>query len=123
MADKQDIVGMLNLYEASFLALENENILDEAREFTTKCLKEKLEKNIGDESMLMLINNALELPLLWRIPRFEAMWYIDAYKRRSNMKSSLLELAELDFNIVQGIHQEDLKNLSMYVLYAFGMHH
>ncbi|KAK1421121.1 hypothetical protein QVD17_23229 [Tagetes erecta] len=113
MADvEEDMVGMLNLYEASFFGVENENILDEAREFTTKCLREKIENNIGDESILMLISHALELPLLWRVPRFEAMWFIEAYRRRSNKKSSLLELAELDFNILQGVHQEDLKNLS-----------
>ncbi|KAI7736799.1 hypothetical protein M8C21_011234, partial [Ambrosia artemisiifolia] len=110
---KEDIVGMLNLYEASFLAVEDENILDEAREFTSKCLKEMLEKrNICNESMMMLISHALELPLLWRPPRFETIWFIEAYKRRSNMRPLLLELAELDFNIVQGIHQEDLKHLS-----------
>ncbi|KAI3809397.1 hypothetical protein L1987_25369 [Smallanthus sonchifolius] len=109
---QEDIVGMLNLYEASFLAVEDEKILDEAREFTSKCLKEELEKNIGNESMLMLISHSLELPLLWRPPRFEAIWFIEAYKKRSNMKSMLLELAVLDFNIVQGIHREDLKYLS-----------
>ncbi|MFS7957122.1 putative lyase [Helianthus anomalus] len=31
---REDIVGLLNLYEASFLAVEDEKILDEAREFT-----------------------------------------------------------------------------------------
>ncbi|KAI3748372.1 hypothetical protein L6452_11397 [Arctium lappa] len=107
----EDIVGMLNLYEASFLATPDENILDEAREFTCKCLKEKLEKksiNV-DESRSMLVSRALELPLHWTIQRFEAIWFIETYRRRSDMKPSLLELAELDFNIVQGIHQEDLK--------------
>lgn len=104
----EDVVGMLNLYEASFYAVDGDNILDEAREFTTKCLKEK--KNIvNNQSTLMLISHALELPLLWRIPRFESIWFIEAYKRRSDMKSLLLEFAELDYNIVQGIHQEDLK--------------
>ncbi|KAM0003736.1 putative lyase [Helianthus debilis subsp. tardiflorus] len=110
---QEDVVGMLNLYEASFLAVEDEKILDEAREFTNIYLKEKLEKkNIGNESMLMLVSHALELPLVWRPPRFEAIWFIEAYKSRSDMKPLLLELAELDFNIVQGIHQEDLKDLS-----------
>ncbi|KAJ9540447.1 hypothetical protein OSB04_026953 [Centaurea solstitialis] len=106
----EDIVGMLNLYEASFHATQDENILDEAREFTTKCLKEKLEKNkIVDESTSTLVSHALDLPLHWMIQRFEAIWFIETYKKRSNMKPALLELAVLDFNIVQGIHQEDLK--------------
>ena len=70
----EDIVGMLNLYEASFFATQDENILDEAREFTTKCLKEKLEKNkIVDKSTSMLVSHALDLPLHWTIQRFEAI--------------------------------------------------
>ncbi|KAL4576538.1 hypothetical protein LXL04_012633 [Taraxacum kok-saghyz] len=109
----EDIVGMLNLYEASFLAVEGEGILDEAREFITKCLKVILEKNsICNQFMLMLISHALELPLLWRPPRFEAIWFMEAYKMKSDMNSLLLEFAELDFNILQGIHQDDLKYTS-----------
>nr|UIO87235.1 terpenoids synthase [Blumea balsamifera] len=109
----EDVVGMLNFYEASFFSIDDENILDEAREFTTKCLKEKLEKNnINNKSTMMLISHALELPLLWRIPRFESIWFIEAYKTRSNMTPLLLEFALLDYNIVQGIHQEDLKYTS-----------
>nr|XP_043634924.1 R-linalool synthase QH1, chloroplastic-like [Erigeron canadensis] len=109
-----DIVGVLNLYEASFFAVVDENILDEIREFTIQCLEKKLEQddiiNIGKQSsMSMLISHALELPLLWRPQRFEPIWFIEAYKRRNDMNPSLLELAELDFNIVQGIHREDLK--------------
>lgn len=121
---REDVVGMLNLYEASFLAVEDENILDEAREFTSKCLKEMLDmKNIVNQSMSMLISHALELPLLWRIKRFEAMWFIEAYKRKSDMRVVLLELAELDFNIVQGIHQEDLKYSSRYFfLFVFDIY-
>nr|GEU38929.1 R-linalool synthase QH1, chloroplastic-like [Tanacetum cinerariifolium] len=114
---REDVVGMLNLYEASFLGVEDEKLLDGVREFTTKCLREKLEKNdTVDQSISMLISHALELPLLWRVQRFEAMWFMEAYKRRTDMKPFLLELAELDFNIVQGIHQEDLKRSSRHVL-------
>ncbi|XP_071738887.1 R-linalool synthase QH1, chloroplastic-like [Rutidosis leptorrhynchoides] len=106
----EDIVGTLNLYEASFYAVHGDNILDVAREFITKCLKERLEKkNIVNKSTFMLISHALELPLYWRIPRFESIWFIEAYKGRRDMNSLLLDFAELDYNVVQGIHQEDLK--------------
>lgn len=106
------------MFEASFFAVEGESILDEAREFTRKNLSEKLEKNsIVNQSMLMLISHALELPLHWRIPRFESIWFIDAYKGRSNMTPLLFEFAKLDYNILQGIHQEDLKYLSRYIFF------
>ncbi|KAI7733443.1 hypothetical protein M8C21_002263 [Ambrosia artemisiifolia] len=112
-AIEEDVVGMLNLYEASFYAVDGERILDETREFTTKCLREKQEKNkIVDTKSVMLISHALELPLLWRIPRFESMWFIKAYKVRSDMIPLLVEFAELDYNMVQGVHQEDLKYIS-----------
>nr|UIO87236.1 terpenoids synthase [Blumea balsamifera] len=110
---QDDFVAMLNLYEASFYAVDDENIMDEAREFTRKCLKEKLEKNnIVNKSIMMLISHALEHPLLFRIPRFESVWFIEAYKTRDDMIPLLLEFAVLDYNILQGIHQEDLKHVS-----------
>ncbi|KAI3705362.1 hypothetical protein L1987_75598 [Smallanthus sonchifolius] len=111
---REDVVGMLNLYEASIYAVDDENIMDEAREFTSKCLREELEKknNIVNKSTRMLVSHALELPLLWRLPRFESIWFIEAYRERSDMIPLLFEFAQLDYNILQGIHQEDLKHTS-----------
>ncbi|KAI3523024.1 hypothetical protein L1887_01079 [Cichorium endivia] len=106
-----DIIGMLNLYEASYHSVEGESILDDVRDFTKKYLKKSLE-NIGDKNLSSLISHALAFPLQWRVPRVEAKWYIEAYERRSGVDPTLLELARLDFNMVQAIHQEDLKNAS-----------
>ncbi|KAH7533008.1 hypothetical protein FEM48_Zijuj04G0084100 [Ziziphus jujuba var. spinosa] len=58
------------------------------------------------------VNHALELPLHWRMLRLETRWFIDVYEKRQDMNRSLLELAELDFNLVQSTHQEDLKYAS-----------
>ncbi|CAN4107905.1 unnamed protein product [Withania somnifera] len=41
--------------------------------------------------------------------RLESKWFINFYKKRQNMIPSLVELASLDFNIVQAAHVEDLK--------------
>ncbi|CAL5431449.1 unnamed protein product [Camellia sinensis] len=60
----------------------------------------------------MLVSHALELPLHWAMPRMEARWFIDAYERRLDMNAKLLEFAKLDFNMLQAIHQEDLKHAS-----------
>ncbi|KAG5625401.1 hypothetical protein H5410_010619 [Solanum commersonii] len=46
------------------------------------------------------------------MPRLETRWYISIYERMPNANPLLLELAKLDFNIVQATHQEDLKILS-----------
>ncbi|XP_076914313.1 (-)-beta-pinene synthase, chloroplastic-like [Bidens hawaiensis] len=106
------IIGMLNLYEASYLSIEDENILDDARDFTTKYLKECLENNISDQHLSTLISHALDIPLQWMVPRVESRWFIEAYEKRTAMNPTLLELAKLDFNILQAIHLEDLKDTS-----------
>ena len=79
-----NVEGMLSLYEASFYSFEDETILDEARDFTSKFLKEYVSKNRGDY-LSLLSSHALELPLHWRVPRWEAQWFINAYERRQNM--------------------------------------
>ncbi|KAF3621117.1 (-)-camphene/tricyclene synthase, chloroplastic [Capsicum annuum] len=44
--------------------------------------------------------------------RVESRWYLNIYDKIPNANPLLLELAKLDFNIVQSTHQEDLRNLS-----------
>ncbi|KAM0021447.1 putative lyase [Helianthus debilis subsp. tardiflorus] len=117
-----DIMGLLNLYEASYHSLEDEHILDDARDFSTKYLKESLE-NITDRHLSSLISHALDIPLHWMVPRVETRWFIKAYEKRSGMNPALLELAKMDFNMVQAIHQEDLKYTSRYIyiyIYCLG---
>ncbi|KAF7821220.1 (-)-alpha-terpineol synthase [Senna tora] len=108
-----DIKGVLSLYEASFLSMEDESILEKAREFSTEILEEYVREKKGNDEMLMLINHALELPLHWRMQRWEALWFINAYETTpNNMIPSLLQFAKLDFNMVQAIHLEELKQAS-----------
>ncbi|XP_062119804.1 (+)-alpha-pinene synthase, chloroplastic-like isoform X2 [Humulus lupulus] len=115
-----DIEGALALYEASFYEKKGESILEEARVFTTECLKKyitMMEQNrlllsLDDNVMALLVKHALEIPLHWRITRSEARWFIGVYEKKHDMNSTLLELAKLDFNMVQSIYQEDLKHLS-----------
>ncbi|MCD9643459.1 Sesquithujene synthase A [Datura stramonium] len=62
--------------------------------------------------MVELVVHALELPRHWMMPRLETEWYISIYERIPNANPLLLELAKLDFNIVQAAHQQDLRILS-----------
>nr|AZM65211.1 terpineol synthase [Santalum album] len=109
----KDIKGMLGLYEASFLSIEGESLLDEARDFTAKQLEEILllqgkNDTIDSGNLTMLANHALELPLHWRMPRLEARWFIDMYEATQDANPIFLELAKLDFNMVQATHRRDL---------------
>ncbi|KAL4591946.1 hypothetical protein LXL04_004922 [Taraxacum kok-saghyz] len=107
----EDVVGMLNLYEASYHSFEGEDILDEVRDCTTEYLQENLDKFDGS-TISLLVSHALELPLHWRVPRVEAKWFIEVYEKSSGMDPTLIEFAKLDFNMVQAIHIEDLKHSS-----------
>ncbi|KAF7815109.1 terpene synthase 10-like [Senna tora] len=114
-----DILGLLALYEASFHSMEDESILEEARDFSSNHLKEFVNKNIVNENTteialsVELVQHSLELPRHWRPLRLEARWFIDIYERtQQNMVPTLLKLAKLDFNLAQVSHQEDLKHTS-----------
>ncbi|KAI3716641.1 hypothetical protein L1987_67655 [Smallanthus sonchifolius] len=107
----EDIISMLNLYEASYHAIEDESILDDARVFTQKYLKESVDK-IVDKSTLSLVSRALDFPLHWVLPRVETKWFIEVYEGRRGMNPVVLQLAKLDFNMVQAVYQQDLKYAS-----------
>ncbi|KAK4340065.1 hypothetical protein RND71_041527 [Anisodus tanguticus] len=114
----KDIEG-LQLYEASYLSTETENdILESANTFTMSHLKKHLPNNQQGEDNLTfsLVRHALELPLHCMMLRVETKWYINIYERMPNADPQMLEfeLAKLDYNIVQAIHQEDLRNLSSF---------
>ncbi|KAI3846400.1 hypothetical protein MKW92_019530 [Papaver armeniacum] len=110
-----DIQGMLSLYEASFYAFECEDISVEVQEHTRTNLADILQRSVNETHPRLIFNqvsHALETPLNWRVPRLEAKWFIENYKRMTHMEPLLLEFAILDFNMVQATYQEDLKYVS-----------
>ncbi|XP_058088133.1 monoterepene synthase TPS1, chloropastic-like isoform X5 [Magnolia sinica] len=104
-----DPIGLLSLYEASYHGLDGETILDEAKAFTSKHLRElkHIQGNIA-----MQVDHALELPVHWRMTRLEARWYVDFYEKKEGMNPILLQLAKLDFNMVQSNYQRELRKVS-----------
>ncbi|KAK4340872.1 hypothetical protein RND71_039373 [Anisodus tanguticus] len=109
-----DIKGVLSLYEASYLSIEDESIMDMAQEFSIHHLKKYLNQNMDDENILVKqVSRALEMPLHWRMQRLEAIWFIDnVYEETECFDPILLELAKLDFNMVQALYLDELKHLS-----------
>ncbi|KAH7842191.1 hypothetical protein Vadar_002521 [Vaccinium darrowii] len=108
----KDSKGLLSLYEASYFSFEGENLMEEAKVFTTTHLKEYTKGKIVDKDLVGQINHALEMPLHHRMLRLEARWYIETYGRRKDANYLLLEMAKLDFNMVQSILQGELKDMS-----------
>ena len=106
----RDVRGLLSLYEASHFAIDGEEILDEANKFSAMHLK-LLEKQV-DPHVAEQVRHSLEIPLRWRMPRLEAKYFIDVYDRQECRNPVLLKMAKLDFNIVQSIHREEMRELS-----------
>ncbi|WOG94910.1 hypothetical protein DCAR_0314207 [Daucus carota subsp. sativus] len=113
---RKDMKGLVQLYEASYLSIKNEEIMDEAQDFTTKHMTDYINDiSCKDENLVKLVCHALELPQRWREPRQEARWFIEFYETSAPAEdyvSSLLSFAKLDYNMVQAIYQDDLKHLS-----------
>ncbi|XP_056161806.1 (E,E)-alpha-farnesene synthase-like [Syzygium oleosum] len=106
----EDVEDMIELLEASHLALEGENILDEAKAFSTGIVRERVSGLDGQ--LLKRAVHALELPMHWRVQWFDIKWQIGLYEQQEDKQSNLLELAKLNFNTVQATHQRDLRDIS-----------
>ncbi|KAL8060901.1 hypothetical protein ABFX02_02G054400 [Erythranthe guttata] len=94
-----------------------EKTLELAREFSANLLRKKLDDDRIDDdkgdTLLLMVRHALELPIHWRVQRPNAGWFIEqVYEKSQHMNPILLELAKLDFNVVQSTHQQELKHLS-----------
>lgn len=113
-----DVKGLLNLYEASFMAFDGETLLDDAKSFAKKCL-ENVKQHIKSNLIIKQIDHTLELPWYRRTLRFESRLYIEFYARKEDAIGSLLNLAKLDFNIVQSALQRDLVQVLRYNLHTF----
>ncbi|KAJ4980365.1 hypothetical protein NE237_031202 [Protea cynaroides] len=105
----QDVKGMVSLYKASHLALEGENMMDKAKAFYSRTLKD-LKENI-DPYLVEQVSHVLEVPSHWRVQWWEARWYTNVYERGEHINPTLLELAKLNFNMVQVTHQGELKEI------------
>ncbi|XP_037497842.1 casbene synthase, chloroplastic [Jatropha curcas] len=105
-----DIKGILSLFEATHVSMPNEPILDEALAFTKAFLESSAVKSFPN--FAKHISSALEQPVHKGIPRLEARKYIDLYEVDESRNETVLELAKLDFNRVQLLHQEELSQFS-----------
>lgn len=111
---KSDVKAMLKLFEASHLALESENILDELKEIARRNLK-NVSSKLDDTSLAKTVSHTLQLP--YRLEWYNVKRQICYHEKDTNTKSlSLNRLAKLNFNMVQATHQKELKEISRYIL-------
>ncbi|KAI3449643.1 hypothetical protein Pfo_006308 [Paulownia fortunei] len=126
----QAVTGMYNLYRASQLMFPGENILADAGKFSAKFLQEKrannelLDKWIITKDLPGEVGYALDVPWYASLPRVETRFYLEQYGGEDDVwigktlyrmsyvnNNTYLELAKLDYNNCQALHQREWKNI------------
>uniref|UniRef100_A0ACD5VCP1 Uncharacterized protein n=1 Tax=Avena sativa TaxID=4498 RepID=A0ACD5VCP1_AVESA len=105
-----DSNGLIALYEASYLAFPGEAMLDRARALAIEKLQELIPSMKPDqrEKTRAIL---LDLPLHWRAPRLQTLRSLEEHRGRGDrniIDPSILQLAALDFNLVQAVHRSEL---------------
>ncbi|KAL6648162.1 hypothetical protein ACP70R_012386 [Stipagrostis hirtigluma subsp. patula] len=104
--------GLLSLYNAAHLLTHGEAVLEEAILFSRHHLESmasKLKSPLAEQ-----VRRALQIPLPRTMERIETLNYISEYKHEEAYNPSLLELAKLDFNLLQRFHVSELKTISQW---------
>lgn len=97
---------LLCLYNAAYLRINGEIILDEAISFTSKCLElivPYMEGSLANE-----IKHALEIPLPRRVRIYEAKYHISVHRKDTEGEELIIELAKLNSNRMQLQYQQEL---------------
>ncbi|KAK1313295.1 (-)-germacrene D synthase [Acorus calamus] len=107
-----DARGLLSMYEAAYLGTRGEEILDEAIAFA----REHLKSLVGrvSASLTRDIELALEKPMHRAMVRIRTKQYIYVYEMDEQRNDVLLELAKLNYNRLQRLHQRELRDLSVW---------
>uniref|UniRef100_A0A0E0KDP5 Terpene synthase n=1 Tax=Oryza punctata TaxID=4537 RepID=A0A0E0KDP5_ORYPU len=105
--------GLLSLYDAANLLTHNEEALQKAILFSRhhlELMKSNLKSPLAEQ-----VSRALQIPLSRTLKRVEAISYILEYNvHEQTYNPSILELAKLDFNLLQHIHQRELKTITQW---------
>ncbi|XP_049346022.1 sesquiterpene synthase 15b-like [Solanum verrucosum] len=105
-----DMQGLLSLYEAAQFRVHDEEILDEAINFTTTHLKLLLPKL--SNSLSMQVSYALKYPINKTIARVATRKYISFYQEDKSCDQVILTFAKLDFNTLQKMHKRELCDIT-----------
>ncbi|CAK9141037.1 unnamed protein product [Ilex paraguariensis] len=106
----KDVKGVMGLFEASQLSIEGEDILDEATNFSRQVLSELVTHL--DPHQARTVASTLRNPYHKSLGRFMAKNFIVDYRGTNGWENDLQELAKMDFNVVQSIHQRELLRVS-----------
>ncbi|KAI3742976.1 hypothetical protein L1987_60676 [Smallanthus sonchifolius] len=101
---RYDIRGLMELYEASQLCIEGENILDEAAIFSSNMLQKALD--FLDDKEARMVRYTLENP-----HRRNITWFRLLNSPKDFDATILKELAELEYTMVQSIRRMEIHEI------------
>ncbi|KAH0636793.1 hypothetical protein KY289_036708 [Solanum tuberosum] len=126
----QAVTGMYNLFRASQLMFPKEKILDDAKKFSSNFLQEKraqnqlIDKWIITKDLPGEVGYALDVPWYANLPRLETRFFLEQYGGEDDVwigktlyrmplinNNTYLELAKLDYNQCQALHQLEWKSI------------
>nr|WHU05671.1 terpene synthase TPS8 [Freesia caryophyllacea] len=109
-----DIIGLLQLYEATGLRTNEDSILDEALDFARYHMERMITSDIAKGVLADRIRHALEMPFHRSRKRLGARYYMSIYEKDEARNDILLELAKLDFTLLQRLYQDEIKTFTMW---------
>ncbi|GMJ11485.1 terpene synthase 21 [Hibiscus trionum] len=104
-----DVRGLLELYEASYMRIHGDDILDEAISFATAQLT--LALPTLDHPLSEQVDHALKQTIRRGLPRVEARNFISIYQDMKSHNKALLQFAKIDFNLLQLLHRKELSEI------------
>ncbi|OMO77690.1 hypothetical protein CCACVL1_14882 [Corchorus capsularis] len=126
----QAITGIFNLFRASQVMFPGDKILEDANRFSSSFLREKqasgelFDKWIITKDLPGEVGFALKIPWYASLPRVETRFYIEQYGGEDDVwigktlyrmeyvnNNVYLELAKLDYNNCQALHQREWDNM------------
>lgn len=111
---RSDVDALLSLYEAAHLGKCDEDLLSRAVVFTTDCLSSLAKGGqLSDPVLEKKVQHALTSPTQRRMKRLEARLYISIYEKDEESNQDILELAKLDFHMLQLMHRDEVKSISL----------
>ena len=111
---KVNVRALMELYEAAQLSIEGEDILDDAAEFSSQLLNALLK--YLDEDNAALVKNTLKHPYRKSMYKFKANNFMGSEVEGINgWENCLLELSNADFYMAQGIHRQELLQITKLV--------
>ncbi|KAK6133314.1 hypothetical protein DH2020_032977 [Rehmannia glutinosa] len=109
---RHDIRGLLELYEATQISFEGENILDEAQQFSSQLLYDFLPADYTDSKWSNIVSTRLRYPYQKTITRMTEKNFLRDLESMDGWGKTLGELAKMDLLIGQSVYQEELLQVS-----------